>query len=355
MTTPYHELSGRGQLRRLRELARRALDQFGLDDARFDLLRWAENLGYRVTSPREAAGAPVGSEHVPGQYMLRLHRPGYHSRVEIASELQWLEGLANAGHAVPRPCVSGEGAWVVESGTSDVPVRYQCTLLRWVQGRVVAGPPKPAHFRRVGGLLARMHAQSSRWVRPACFDRMRWDWDGLFGYGRVFTLEGDAIWDAVPASMRAVWKRVARRVRLVMERFGAGPDVSGLIHADLHLANVLFAGAEARAIDFDECGWGYWIYDLAVALDGWDRQADYRQLRQALRDGYDEQHPLPGAHWRELETFMAARQLFLGLWVIDTAATRPQWRRRAPVLLRATTQALERYTSHRHSSRRRRR
>ena len=51
-----------------------------------------------------------------------------------------------------------------------------------------------------------------------------------------------------------------------MQRLGQGPNVFGLIHADAHLDNVLFDGQQARLIDFDDCGFGYRIYDVAVAL-----------------------------------------------------------------------------------------
>ena len=56
-----------------------------------------------------------------------------------------------------------------------------------------------------------------------------------------------------------------------MEDWGKEPDVYGLIHADLGTkANVLFNKGEARAIDFDDGGFGYWTYDLAVPLCDWE-------------------------------------------------------------------------------------
>jgi len=55
--------------------------------------------------------------------------------------------------------------------------------------------------------------------------------------------------------------RGRRSVRLA--RGGGRP---GLIHADLHLGNALFWSDEVRVIDFDDCGFGYWLYDIAFAL-----------------------------------------------------------------------------------------
>jgi Ser/Thr protein kinase RdoA (MazF antagonist) len=44
------------------------------------------------------------------------------------------------------------------------------------------------------------------------------------------------------------------------------PLVFGLIHADLRLANLMVDDQGLTAIDFDDCGFGWWVYDLASAL-----------------------------------------------------------------------------------------
>src|SRR4029450_890805 len=58
--------------------------------------------------------------------------------------------------------------------------------------------------------------------------------------------------------------------------------VHGLIHGDLHHKNVLFHRGEARAIDFDDCGWGFHLYDLAVTLSELEDRPRYGELRDAL-------------------------------------------------------------------------
>jgi Ser/Thr protein kinase RdoA (MazF antagonist) len=55
-------------------------------------------------------------------------------------------------------------------------------------------------------------------------------------------------------------------VRQAQRELGASPDVFGLIHSDLHQENYLFHRGRVRAIDFDDCGWGHFVYDLAVTL-----------------------------------------------------------------------------------------
>ena len=70
----------------------------------------------------------------------------------------------------------------------------------------------------------------------------------------------------------AGFDRVAARMRRVMMQLGDSADKVGLIHADLHLDNALFWRDNVRVIDFDDCGFGYWLYDIAVAL--WELRSE---------------------------------------------------------------------------------
>jgi Ser/Thr protein kinase RdoA (MazF antagonist) len=99
-----------------------------------------------------------------------------------------------------------------------------------------------------------------------------------------------------------------------MGEWGAGPDVFGLIHGDLGLdANVLFWHGEAHAIDFDDCGFGYWVYDLAISPKHCREDAPYPQFRDALLEGYAELRSLPQGQLKHLELFMAAWDVYLSL------------------------------------------
>lgn len=48
----------------------------------------------------------------------------------------------------------------------------------------------------------------------------------------------------------------------------------GLIHADLRLANLLVDGELTRIIDFDDCGFGWYLHDLASALSSHEDHVD---------------------------------------------------------------------------------
>src|SRR5262249_11773507 len=82
------------------------------------------------------------------------------------------------------------------------------------------------------------------------------------------------------------------------------------------------------AIDFEDCGYGHWLYDFAVPLTALRRNSEYRSLRQALLTGYRRHRSLSAEHERLLDHFMALRTLqdLLGMIEVrDQPAFHDEW------------------------------
>jgi Ser/Thr protein kinase RdoA (MazF antagonist) len=318
----------RAQVARLRRTAVRALADYAVDEPRLTFIAHGENTTFRVDS-----GA--------ARFLLRVHRPNRHgpgvdSQVAVGSELVWLAALqAETGLSVPTPIRARSGEW------TTVADELVCSVLGWQRGRMQAAHPRPVHFRRLGGILAQLHDHASGWAPPSGFVRMRWDWETFFGntmeYGGV---SAAACWDLLSAPVRAQFDEVARRMRGVMGDLGAGPDVFGLIHADLHLENALFDGDAVRIIDFDDCGFGYWLYDLAVPLWEYRGRGDYATICTALLEGYAERRELPDVTL--LDDFIATREVAFGLWFAGMAQVNPAFARDLDNVMSSTHASLER-------------
>jgi hypothetical protein len=56
---------------------------------------------------------------------------------------------------------------------------------------------------------------------------------------------------------------VSTEARAVMEGLGKGADAYGMIHGDMYPENVLFKAGEVYPIDFEDCGFGHWLWDIA--------------------------------------------------------------------------------------------
>ena len=104
----------------------------------------------------------------------------------------------------------------------------------------------------------------------------------------------------MPPQFQEPFQNVSMEAKQVMSSLGKGPDAYGLIHADLYPENVLFKAGKAYPIDFEDCGYGYWIWDIAVALCQWAWNKDWERMRDAFREGYAQVRTLPEAQWSQL-------------------------------------------------------
>ena len=317
-------LSNRQQVARMRHLAVRALDAYPLADPELRFVAHGENTTFRVD-----ATAPGGRE----RFLLRVHRPARHGRdvdsaAAIGSELDWLTALrADTDLLVPEPFRTTEGNLTTVVRSKDVPEPRVCSVLRWMDGRARTAAPRPVHLHRLGSVIARLHNHASQWRAPPGFVRIRWDWETFFGDTMVYGgINAADVWDLLPGDLRRKFDRVASRMKRVMMQLGDGPGKVGLIHADLHLGNALFCRDDVMVIDFDDCGFGYWLYDIAVSLWELRHRNDYEQLRAALLEGYAQQRPPPSGDLAYLDDFIAARDVAFGLWFTGNGQVNPAFR-----------------------------
>ena len=204
----------------LRALAEDALPEWELQDARFWPIGISENVSFRVDSSGK-------------RYVLRIHRPGYHTLDELESEQVWTAALADAGIDVPVPVRTRDGRGYVtlpfEGGERHI------GMLEWVDGEILhylirRNPSDLArHFRAVGRIAAAIHNQSSRWTVPHGFRRHRLDLDGLLGdnafWGQFWRLP------QMSKAQREVIGSARRTIAQELSSLGHGSETFSLIHA----------------------------------------------------------------------------------------------------------------------------
>ncbi|MFX1559691.1 MAG: phosphotransferase enzyme family protein [Promethearchaeota archaeon] len=281
-----------------------ALTNYGLDKAGLRFITYSGNGLYQVTVP---PSSPIPA----GKYTLRLHQPNYMKPRFVVSEMEWLSALHQEGIKVPIPVRNQDGEWLTKAdGGYDVPQVRNCTLIGWTEGRVHIKNIRPQHFTALGRVIGRMHEQGRRWKRPKGFARPHWNWEGLYGDGFSYGVPAVDAREAISKAHQSVFKEVLDHVREASEQMGRGRKVYGLIHADLGLGdNVAFLGGEARPFDFDDCGFGYWVFDFGVALSQYmmDTNDVSKEMRDALLTGYGETSSLEEIGIEYLDLFIAAR------------------------------------------------
>jgi Ser/Thr protein kinase RdoA (MazF antagonist) len=337
---PYAALSRRGQLGRLRLLARAALEQYPLD------LR-----GASLTPLRHEQNATFRLDARAGRFMLRISRPNVHTTTRVASEMAWLAALGrDTNLLVPEPLPTRDGSLVVSIGAAGVPDERLCVVLGWVDGRFVDAGLTPAHLRRVGQLIATLHDHARSWSPSGAFQRHRVDTLTADGRRASVSAAGQTssdgvcptaedgegatqlVGDLLGSRASAVVDGALGVVRATTSALADRRDAFGLIHADLHQENVLHRDRTAGAIDFDDCGWGFQPYDLAVPLSELTARARYPELRAAILEGYAARRPLAADDELHIDALIVLRGLQLLLWILesrDHPAFRDDWRRRA--------------------------
>lgn len=285
-------------------IAEAALARYDLSrSATVQLVNVSENETYRVDDPATGLRAA-----------LRVHRPGYRDAGEIRCELQWMDALvAEEVVVAPRAIPARGGDRVVEVQVDGV--RRDVVLFEWLNGTAPDSDDADLidGFRMLGAISAALHEHARRWAPPAGFRRPRWEHATMLGargaWGR---------WQDAPG-IGAQEREVLGRLDAVLERrlaaFGQDPARFGLIHADLRLANLLVDDGAVRVIDFDDCGWSWWLYDFATAVSFFEDDPSVPALAAAWAEGYRTIASLPAVDEAELETFVLLRRLLLVAWV----------------------------------------
>ncbi len=275
-----------------------------------------------------------------GRFVLRVHS-GDARDEELESLLTWLEALAAAGFPVPRPCRTLQGEWLAPLALDELPGLQRCSLLTWLDGTALTPEEMtPDHARAMGDLLARLHDFASRWRAPAGFVRPCLDAEGLFGDRSPYASdEGEALFST---ELREAMHGVELLVSALLQRTRELPGTWGLIHGDLIAKNCLFGDDGARVLDFDNCGHGCFLYDLAPATLQFSALPAGETLSGALWTGYTARRSLSPARPADLQTLVAARLVASCRWLVANRQA-PALRDRMEDLLEQRTLTLRDY------------
>jgi Ser/Thr protein kinase RdoA (MazF antagonist) len=307
----FKELTRRGRLVRLREFAQAALLKYGLQGS-LRFIQYTENITYRVDTAVGDVSSGNHSPYTPNRYLLRIH--AMREPEIIASELIWLAALnCEAGLPVPAPISTLDGKLLASVITPGIPNGRVVSMMRWLDGRRLRTIFQPKHIFALGKRVAQMHRFSASWQPPAGFTRPAWDWDSQLG-GSMFRHPVDDVLRSIPQPYLQPFQIISQEAKKVMDELGKGPDAYGMIHADLYPENVLFKSDEAFPIDFEDCGYGYWMWDISVALCTWAWGRGWKGIRDAFQEGYSAVRTLPDRQWEMLDLFIATQFATMVLW-----------------------------------------
>jgi Ser/Thr protein kinase RdoA (MazF antagonist) len=283
----------------LHRMAFAALELYALPaPLNIELINISENATFRVT-------APSGRK-----WALRLHRLGYHSDAAIKSELAWLMALRADGVAVtPRPVVGLNGE-ILQTQTPR-----NAVLFDWEDGaEPMIGDNLENSFVQLGAVAAQMHVHSKHWDKPSYFQRFTWNFETSLG-------EAAPHWGHWRKGMGVGSQHIPlfqKTVDVIGQRlavYGKHAERFGLVHGDLRLANLLVDQDTVKVIDFDDCGFSWFMYDAATPFSFYEHDPKLPALLEAWKAGYRSVSELSAADEHEIPTFIMLRRLLLVAWI----------------------------------------
>jgi len=294
------------QLTRLQRLAEQALSHFDLPDgASATMINLSENATYRID-------APSGGD----RWALRVHRAGYHSKNAIASELAWAKALReDAGIVTPTAIAGKDGELIQTVSRPEIGQPRHAVLFQWESGEE---PDEEQHdlrepFEILGEKTAQMHIHVRGWERPAGFERLTWDFETSLGNRPHWGRWRDGM--GLTPEIEKTFERTVNLIGQRLEAFGKSEDRFNLIHCDMRLANLLIDGDVTKVIDFDDCGFSWFLYDCATTVSFFEHKPEVPELIGEWVRGYRKVIDLPEEDEREIPTFIMLRRLLLVAWI----------------------------------------
>jgi len=287
--------------------ARASLPAYGREcDTPLRLLSLSENATYLVDN-----GDPM---------VLRVHRPGYHSFEAIRSELKWMAALREqAGVSTPLLIQARDGSDVVTATVGDNVLHVDAVT--YIPGCTAEEQPDVVGFDELGRITAAMHDHVQGWTAPQYFTRFSWDVDATLGREARW-----GNWRHAPGLTppdEALVESAAAEVGRRLTEFGCGADRFGLIHADLRMANLMVdpgnASASITVIDFDDCGWSWYLFDLAAVVSFIEDTPEAERMIADWLRGYLEVRDIPAEQLEMVPTLVMLRRLMLTAWVASHA------------------------------------
>lgn len=207
------------------------------------------------------------------RYLLRVYSPGKYwvsGTGDLDFELDLLAHLDASGVPVAAAITRREGGLRGEIDAPEGP--RSIALFPFVEG----GPPSAdaSTAAQVGELVARMHDAMDGFTSP----HHRYSLDRSLLIDTSTAEIRDAAGDGYDEGL-ALLDRVGSLAADAIDALGTSPPAFGVIHADLHMGNMIASGDTITFLDFDHGGFGLRAYDLVPILR-------YEDMREPFLEAY---------------------------------------------------------------------
>jgi Ser/Thr protein kinase RdoA (MazF antagonist) len=252
------------------------------------------NFGYNATMKVTAENG--------SSYALRININSPRTAENLKAEIAWVHFLAEDGRVnVPVPIANRDGGFHTSIFHESSQRTLNCVLYSWLDGEELGDEPTVEQLKKLGSAMATLHLSSKSFQLPA---------------GCALPSLRDPMWETDPYLLSAESVLDAEARQLIAQAIDVIRDESErlftlstpqVIHADLHGWNVMWHQDEVSLFDFDDCGIGIPLQDLATAI----YYLDTPEQDEAIKAGYSSVAPLPDFTSRDMEMLLLQRRIIL--------------------------------------------
>ena len=293
----FAERSVEEQIDSITPIAHLALSHYGIEPSELENINHEYNSTFAVTS---ADGA---------RYALRININSGRTVSNIAGETFFIDSLAKAGgFRVALPIANAGGELVTTLYHQASERDLYCVLFSWLEGEDLGDEPTIEQVFEVGKLMAQLHNATAGLDLPAnaelpVFDDFMWHMeDLLLGSSSQLSVEEQ---ESIATGRAAIEKVVSELYANTKKQ---------LIHADLHGWNLKWHDNSLSVFDFDDCGIGLPIQDLATAI----YYLDTEEQEVALKQGYATVRSLPDFTDHQMKALLLQRRIHLLNYLYET-------------------------------------
>jgi len=298
------------------EIAGESLKKYGFEYShQTELLQISENITYLVRNKINHRK----------EFVLRLSRPGYHTVSELKAELIWIREIQEyTPLIVAQPVPATDGMYVKTVQAENKGESYTCVMFEFLPGKAPDESDKKnalKEFEKLGETTAYLHRQSKMWNSAHELKRFTWDYDTMIGEQARWGKWQDAR-NMTPKALKLL-DRTSQVIKKRLFIYGKDSKKFGLIHADLRLSNLLVEDEQIKIIDFDDCGFGWYMHDMATAVSFIEDKKNTSELLEAWKTGYSRIEHLSKEDVSEKDTFIMLRRLQLLAWLTSHSDSDP--------------------------------
>ncbi len=297
MRANFFELPESEQISELTIFAATVLEAYEFSIKSIESINYAYNATFKVTIADST------------NYALRININSPRSAENIRAEVAWVNFLeAVDGILTPRPIANRSGKYVTTVSHAHSGRELNCILYSWLDGEEVGDEPTLEQLHALGQAMARLHASSKDFILPS--DSALPSFQDPFWETEDFLLSDKSKLDSEEKDLiDAAFKKIIAGTDALYSQ-----NTTQVIHADLHGWNMKWHQGKLSIFDFDDCGIGLPIQDIATAL----YYLDTPEQDEALLSGYKSVMPLPAHTKADIEMLLIHRRLMLLNYLYET-------------------------------------